>query len=486
MKWFKKLYSIQSSLLLHELSFVLLTLVTSVISISWAVTWQSNSQESQRLTAMTTNLQMIRGHLYRQLKEVFDVTFLKDKFAQAEYYQQSGFIEDYLNELHLLSEDNSEHSQINRISLAYDRFHDETSYYLKSDDVTEQQLFLLDRPLEQLTFRELEAAFSDFERILRDKRAQLTQSQQRWLSRIVWLISIAVLLSLALVILSRWFVNRNVVSPLRAVIEGAGSISQGNLALNIKAEGVQDLRVLSAAINAMAAELATNRDSLIETRKQAALGELVPLVAHNIRNPLSGIRAAAQVTLDDEIPQDTRNSLKDIIVAVDRLERWVTSLLMYLHPVNAQFSLACLTTTLDNAIALIQLQLEDKHLNIVRRGWHSSAKAIPMDINLIEQTLCNLVQNAIEAAPENSQIILSYWQADIEVGVTIQDQGRGIDTKKKWHDVSTASKTGTKQLHYGLGIPFAKKVVQQHGGQLEYQTLPEGGTKVILRLPTQA
>lgn len=479
MAFFKRLHTIQGSLLLHELSFVLLIMVTSGISISWAVSWQSNSQEAQRLTAMTTQLQMMRGHLYRQLKEVFDATFLNDQFAEAEYNQQSRYIEDVINELQMLIEDKFERAQVNRIALAYDRFHDETSYYLRSDNVTEQQLFLLDRPLEQLTFREIETAFGDFERFLRDKRTDLTNAQQRWLSKIVWLISIAVLISLALLILSRWFVQRNVLTPLRAVIEGAGMISQGKFDLNIKRQGVEDLNVLADAINSMAVELLANRDTLIETRKQAALGELVPLVAHNIRNPLAGIRAAAQVTLDDDIPADTRESLRDIIVAVDRLERWVTSLLMYLHPINAQFVAEKLTSVIDNAVSLIQLQLEDKQLSLVRRGWQISAKPIQMDVNLMEQTLCNLVQNAIEAAPEGSQIMLTYWQAEDEVGLAIEDQGRGIDTKKVL-DQSIADNT---QLHYGLGIPFSKKVVQQHGGHMEHQTLAEGGTKVILRFP---
>lgn len=479
MTLFKRLNSIQGSLLLHELSFVLLIMVTSGISISWAVSWQSNSQESQRLTAMTTQLQMMRGHLYRQLKEVFDATFLEDQFAEAEFNQQSRFIEDVINELQMLSEDKFERAQVNRISLAYDRFHDETSYYLRSDNVTEQQLFLLDKPLEQLTFREIETAFSDFERFLRDKRNDLTNAQQRWLSKIVWLISIAVLISLALLILSRCFVHRNVLTPLRAVIEGAGKISQGNFDLNIKRQGVEDLNVLANAINSMAIELLENRDTLIETRKQAALGELVPIVAHNIRNPLAGIRAAAQVTLDDDIPADTRESLRDIIVAVDRLERWVTSLLMYLHPINARFVPEKLTTVIDNAISLIQLQLEDKQLTLVRRGWEIPVKSMQMDINLMEQTLCNLIQNAIEAAPNDSQIMLTYWQAEGEVGVAIQDQGRGIDTVKMFQRTTSHM----NQLHYGLGIPFSQKVVRQHGGYIDHQTLAEGGTKVILRFP---
>ncbi len=85
----KQFNTIQGSLLLHELSLVLLVLLSVTIGVSWVQTWHNSSQESLRLTSMGTHIQHIRGDLYRQMKEVFDAMFLKDQQAHEEYYRYS-------------------------------------------------------------------------------------------------------------------------------------------------------------------------------------------------------------------------------------------------------------------------------------------------------------------------------------------------------------------------------------------------------------
>lgn len=484
MRLLKRFNTIQGSLLLHELSFVLLILLTAGIGISWVLAWQNNSQESLRLTAMSTHMQHIRGDLYRQMKEVFDATFLQDEQANEQYLHYNRSIEREMNLMRQLSEYPAERQQIRRISNAYNLFYDETHAYLRPavEPLSEQQLLALDKPLEQLTLSELEAAFDGFEQYLLGRQDKLAADQNRWLAQVFWLEPLPIVIALGLLLWSRRFVRRQVLLPLAEVIAGAKYIAQGQWQYAVPAHGVNDLQNLTQAINQMAAELAANHDSLIEARKQAEMAELIPLVAHNIRNPLAGIRAAAQVSLDDEhMSSDNRQVLQDIIVAVDRLERWVTSLLMYLHPLQAQYSEAALTVLTDNALSLIQLQLADKHLTVVREGWGDDVKSTQLDTDLIEQTLCNLLQNAIEAAPEGSQLTLRYQQiTDDKIILDIDDQGRGID--QPLLTVANAGIKSRKPLHYGLGLPFAQRVMQLHHGELSHIGL-QPGTRVRLQLP---
>ena len=230
----------------------------------------------------------------------------------------------------------------------------------------------------------------------------------------------------------------------------------------------------------MADELASNRDKLIEAKKQAALGELVPLVAHNIRNPLAGIRAASQVTQDETSDPVIQDALRDIIIAVDRLERWVTSLLTYLHPRKPHFSRQKLTEVADNAMSLIALQLNEKQLTLSRKGWEGQVNQIAVDSNLMEQTLFNLVQNAIEASHHHSEIMLNYFQKNAQVVLTISDRGKGMTFDPVSEQVTDGE---AKRLGSGLGIPFALKVIKQHGGQLIYSDADSNGTKVTIILP---
>lgn len=467
-------------MLLHELSFVLLILITAGVAIGWAFAWQKSSEESLRLTAMNSHTQNIRGELYRQLKEVFDASFLRDKYASDEYEHYLQRINTYLQDLVALANTAGEQEAIQRISQAYDAFYRQTRQLLGQGDLNEQQKQLLDQQLEQYTFIELEIAFSQFDSLLKDKQQTLTQSRQRWLSQMFILVPVPVLIAVTLLLLSRRFVHNNLVKPLAAVMQGARWISKGEFSHQIPQMGLDDLVKLANAINTMAAELASHRDKLVEAKKQAAMGELVPLVAHNIRNPLAGIRAAAQVTLDEQAEPAVADALRDIIVTVDRLERWVTSLLTYLHPIKPHFTSQSLRHAADNAISLIQLQLADKQLRIEKSGWQDEASMIALDIHLMEQTVFNLSQNAIEASPADTVIHFAYRDLPDQVELSIQDQGNGMRYDPVAEQVTDGE---TKRLSCGLGIPFALKVIKQHDGELIYDAEPGRGTRVIIRLP---
>ena len=480
MKLPRRLHSIQGSLLLHELSFVFLILITTSVAIVWAFAWQKSSEESLRLTAMNSHVQSIRGELYRQLKEVFDAAFLDDQHARDEYNFYSRRINDGLADLRVLSEPGNETDAINQVERAYNEYRQQTRELLRSVSLSEEQKNLLDYQLEQHTFAELEHAFTGFDNLLKEKQTALAEARQRWMSQLLLLVPLPVLLALSLLLLSRRFVRNNLVRPLAAVMHGARLISKGNLNHQIESRGVDDLVRLADAINSMAGELASNRDKLVEVRKQAAMGELVPLVAHNIRNPLSGIRAAAQVTLEEQPAPDVQDVLRDIIIAVDRLERWVTSLLTYLHPNKPHFTSESLQQVADNAISLIQLQLADKKMRIDKAGWQEKAFQTAIDTNLMEQTVFNLAQNAIEASPSGAVIKFIYREGPDLIELNIQDEGNGMRYDPVAEQVTDGE---AKRLGCGLGIPFALKVIKQHDGELIYDSEPGRSTRVTIRLP---
>jgi signal transduction histidine kinase len=482
MKRLPRLHSIQGSLLLHELSFVFLILITATVAVVWGFAWQKSAEESLRLTAMNSHVQSIRGELYRQLKEVFDAAFLDDQHALDEYNFYSRRIHNGLADLRILAEQGNETAVISEIETAYSDYQQQTRELLRSGSLSEEQKNLLDYQLEQHTFARIESAFSRFDRLLKDKQSALAENRQRWMSQLMLLLPLPVLLAATLLLVSRRFVRNNLVRPLAAVMHGARLISKGNLNHQIASRGVDDLIKLAEAINTMADELASNRDKLVDARKQAAMGELVPLVAHNIRNPLSGIRAAAQVTLDEHSDPEIQDVLRDIIIAVDRLERWVTSLLTYLHPNKPHFTNETLQQVVDNVILLIQLQLADKNMQIEKSGWDIRASLLAIDTNLMEQTVFNLAQNAIEASPAGAKIQFIYRESETQAELCIHDQGSGMRFDPVAEQVTDGE---AKRMGCGLGIPFALKVIKQHDGELIYDSEPGKPTRVYIRLPKQ-
>ena len=478
---FKRFNSLQVTLLLHELSFILLVLITGAVGIIWSVSWQKTSEESLRIGSMNTTMQNVRGEVYRQLKEVFDATFLQDNDASKEYLSYTLTINGYLSDLSRLVRDEQEVQAIKLVDDAYAAFHTKTEQLLNDGNAIINRQNLLDKELEKYTFARLEQAFSNLDLLLNNKQKALSLSKQQWTERLIWLAPIPVLLAIALLLIARRFVRKNIVYPLTVLVEGANLISDGNLHHSVPLTGVSNLIQLSEAINSMASELEVSRERLIESNKQAALGELVPLVAHNIRNPLAGIRAASQVARDEDISESTRDTLTDIIVAVDRLERWVTSLLRYLHPIKPHLTATTLMAVTDNAMSLIELQLADKNITLERSGWQSDKVTLLLDIHLFEQAIFNLVQNALEASSSGDIIELVYHQTESHISLSIRDQGKGMVFDPVAEKVMDGE---LKRLSCGLGIPFSLKIIKQHGGSLVYDNLDTGGTSVTITLVT--
>jgi len=431
---------------------------------------------------MNTTMQNIRGDVYRQLKEVFDATFLQDKDAAEEYLTYTHSIQVNLLDLTVLANDEQELQAVQLVDNAYQAFHTQTEHLLEDDNAIIDRQKLLDKELEKYTFVQLEQSFTNLDQILNNKQRALSRSKQQWTQRLSWLAPIPVFVAIGLLILARRFVRKNIVYPLTELVEGARLISKGDLGHTVPLIGVSNLVRLSQAINTMASELANSRDRLIESKQQAALGELVPLVAHNIRNPLAGIRAASQVARDEDVSDSTRDTLTDIIVAVDRLERWVTSLLRYLHPIKPHFSDTTLVEVTDNALLLIELQLADKDIALQRFGWETKAVSLSLDIHLFEQAIFNLVQNALEASSQSNAIQLIYRQYENKVTLTIHDHGRGMTFDPVAEQVTGGE---VKRLSCGLGIPFSLKIIKQHGGSLEYDNTDTGGTAVTITLYIQ-
>ena len=128
MKLLSRFRSIQGSLLLHELSFFIIILVTASVGTVWAFAWQQSSEESLRLTSMNNHMQNIRGELYRQLKEVFDANFLDDESAPEEYEDYTNRINGFIQELKQEAIEGRELHAVIDNQLAYQRFNEAVNY----------------------------------------------------------------------------------------------------------------------------------------------------------------------------------------------------------------------------------------------------------------------------------------------------------------------------------------------------------------------
>ncbi len=180
--------------------------------------------------------------------------------------------------------------------------------------------------------------------------------------------------------------------------------------------------------------------------------------------------------------EDLAETRRSIIDSADQLERWTQALLSYLHPLEPKRRRVRMSHVVDSAANLLKHELETRDLTLERHGF-ADDPACDLDPDLMEQAIYGLLNNAAEASPRGAAIALNL-SPDQRRGVvlTIEDRGPGIGF--------TPSSTGlspgptTKPHGTGLGIPFALKVIQAHGGDIEFQTGQHGGTRVRIVIST--
>jgi signal transduction histidine kinase len=478
-----KLRSLKSLLLAYQTSFLLLVIMTGAIGGLWAYFWQQTSHESVRLNALLFEAQQVRGDLYRQLKEFTRASVIGEPAALDEYWHRLYRIDQHFYSLQQYGKSPAERHAIKTMQKSYSLMQAEMNKLLASQMNDAMRARLLDPSYEQWMLGDFEHAYIKFTQLIARQRQALEQTLAYWTRLAPILIPAPILAALTLLLFSHRSFKRGFIKPMQAVLHGSQQISQGRLEYRIPVRGVAEVSLLARSINEMAHDLEASRDALVEKEKQAVLGSLVPVVAHNIRNPLACIRATAQVMDDVDDAEELHEARSEIIATVDRLERWIKSLLSYLHPLKPHKTKAALTNVVEGALAPIKPKLEAKNLKIVRIDWRQD-KELYVDVDLLEQAIYGLINNAADASPPDTEINLIIESSQDEVALVIDDQGPGMPINPD--PKGLAPVPSTKRLGTGLGIPFAVKVSQAHGGKIVFEQSPNGGTRVRLSLPVQA
>jgi signal transduction histidine kinase len=477
--------TLKGLLLAHAIGYIALITLTALIGSAGFYYWKQASAEALRLNVLVEDAQAMRGTLYRQTKEVFDAVLLGDADAAAQYLEYGLQVQGRLDALRSKAAGEHERQAIARLDASYNAIR------RRIDDITgnwhrysaPQRLEVLDTEFEKGSLRRYEEAFGDIEAMLSSQQARV-QSRLEKVSRVSLLVlALPLMAALALLYGSRYLLRRALVEPILAVEQAATRISRGQLSHQVPETGARELVELAQSINRMAADMSESRQSLVQAEKQAALAALVPVVAHNIRNPLASIRATAQVLADPALSAELREGLDGIIRTADRLEAWTASLLSYLHPLQARRIPCDARALLDEVLRLLETRLHAASLRVRRQGW-DVPREVHVDPQLMEQALHGLLLNAIEASPRNGTIGVVLDDREGQLCIDIEDDGVGPPAPPAGRDLMPGP--STKLSGTGLGIPFAMKVCDIHDGTLSFEERPPHGTRAALRIALNA
>jgi PAS domain S-box-containing protein len=223
----------------------------------------------------------------------------------------------------------------------------------------------------------------------------------------------------------------------------------------------------------------------------AALGRFTSSVAHEIRNPLTGIAAGVQYlsrSFADEGPQ--KENLQFIENEIRRLDRIVQDLFDVTHPRKLQLRVLPIEDVVRRALRCLEPRVAELSLR-TELAVAPRTPPVPHDPDQIEQVFINLIKNAAEASPAGGALRVVVEEsparetgaAGPSVRVRVSDEGPGISSehlKTVFEPFFT-----TKQGGSGLGLYISHDIVKRHGGNLSVQSTPGSGATFTVELPLE-
>ena len=226
-------------------------------------------------------------------------------------------------------------------------------------------------------------------------------------------------------------------------------------------------------------------EAQIESERLNAFTLLAAGVAHELGNPLNSLTIHLQL-LERRIRKIGRpaEGLKEhlgvAMSEIKRLDFIIGQFLAAIRPSQPQMQRTQLNELIHESVRFLQPELETAKVK-VKCELRADLPAMPLDAGQMKQAFYNLIRNACQAMPKGGKLTITSSFTDFEVRVSFDDTGKGISAEqmgKLFQPFSTTRPTGT-----GLGLLIVRRIVREHGGEIDIESREGEGTRVSLWLP---
>jgi len=229
-------------------------------------------------------------------------------------------------------------------------------------------------------------------------------------------------------------------------------------------------------------DVTERKQSEATLRAQTALvqlGKMAAIVAHEVRNPLAGIRGAIQMIGRRLAPDTAEHAItNEVITRIDTLNDIVQDLLLFARPRQPVLASVAIQTLVNDTVSLVR---EDPRFHDVPILIDDTDAQIVGDLEQLKLVLLNLLINAAQAMEGQGQITVQTRKVGTWQELRIIDQGAGIPPEIREHLFEPFFTT--KHRGTGLGLATARRILEGHGGTLTLDCPPGGGTVASVRLP---
>jgi PAS domain S-box-containing protein len=233
-------------------------------------------------------------------------------------------------------------------------------------------------------------------------------------------------------------------------------------------------------------ELKRLEEQLIQSEKLAAMGQMLAGVAHELNNPLTAILGVTELLRDSEgVQENTKRQLELTHRQARRAARIVQNLLEFSRPAAPQKRAVDVNSLIERTLQLQDHSLRRNNVNVDFQP-QSDLPMVIGDANQLIQVFLNLISNAehaIREVRETGRVQIRIGHIGAHLSVTVQDDGVGISPEalpKLFDPFYTTKRPGGGT---GLGLSICMSIVREHGGSIDVETLPAGGSAFTVYLP---
>jgi signal transduction histidine kinase len=294
-----------------------------------------------------------------------------------------------------------------------------------------------------------------------------------------------------LAILASLWIAARVSWPIEQLARAAEEVAQGNWETTVperlRKRGRDEMDVLARGFNHMTAQLAAQRERLVQSERVAAWRELARRLAHELKNPLFPLQLTvenlvrARTLPEAEFEEVFRESTATLGMEIANLKTIIDRFSDFSKMPKPELERIDARDVLDRVFSFYDAATPDGNAIHFQTRFPTDPSPINADPELLHRALCNLVLNAMDAMPEGGTLTLSAKSYEDKVEIRVADTGQGM-TPEECERLFTPYYT-TKQHGTGLGLAIVQSVVADHAGTIAVESRPGGGAVFVINLP---
>lgn len=300
---------------------------------------------------------------------------------------------------------------------------------------------------------------------------------------------ITTLIIFSIGIIVTYIISSRYTRPIDTLTEAAIKVAQGDFNYRLNINRKDEIGKIAESFNFMIQKLQENQmlhERLREAEHLAAIGQLSRTIAHEIRNPLNFINLSIDHLIEKLKKEDKNNSnhinlLEKMKQEIYRVNNLITEYLEYVKPLKLNKKVANIIEIIEDVVSIIEATAEKEGINIYKD--YTVDFTVNVDVDLIKSCFLNIITNAIYAMRDSEvkNLFIKTELVDDNILIKISDTGSGVP--EEVIDKIFEPFFSTKRDGLGLGLPLAKKVIEEHGGTIEFSSKLGQGSEVKIYIP---